>query len=83
MPCDSACENSAGDGASAVAKPLLRAGKAALDAESADAGVETLRRAAEHAKHARDPLVLADVLAALGSALVTRYAASTAKEPRC
>ena len=56
--------------ASVVAKSLLRAGKAALDAGSADAGVETLRRAAEEAEHARDPLVLADVLAALGSALV-------------
>jgi DNA-binding SARP family transcriptional activator len=56
--------------ASVVARSLLRAGKAALDAGSADAGVETLRRAAEEAEHARDPLVLADVLAALGSALV-------------
>ena len=53
-----------------VAKSLLRAGKAALDAGSADAGVETLRRAAEEAERARDPLVLADVLTALGSALV-------------
>lgn len=53
-----------------VAKSLLRAGKAALDAGSADAGVETLRRAAEEAGRARDPLVLADVLTALGSALV-------------
>ena len=56
--------------ASVVAKSLLRAGKAALDAGSADAGVETLRRAAAEAEHVRDPLVLADVLAALGSALV-------------
>ena len=56
--------------ASVVAKSPLRAAKAALDAGSADAGVETLRRAAEEAEHARDPLVLADVLAALGSALV-------------
>jgi DNA-binding SARP family transcriptional activator len=56
--------------AGVVAKSLLRAGKAALDAGSADAGVETLRRAAEEAGRARDPLVLADVLAALGSALV-------------
>ena len=55
---------------SVVAKSLLRAGRAALDAGSADAGVETLRRAAEEAEHVRDPLVLADVLAALGSALV-------------
>ena len=60
----------AGLRAGVVARSLLRAGKAALDAGSADAGVETLRRAAEEAGHARDPLVLADVLAALGSALV-------------
>jgi DNA-binding SARP family transcriptional activator len=56
--------------AGVVASSLLRAGKAALDAGSADAGVETLRRAAEEAGRARDPLVLAEVLAALGSALV-------------
>jgi DNA-binding SARP family transcriptional activator len=56
--------------AGVVAKSLLRAGKAALDAGSADAGVETLRRAAEEAGRARDPLVLAEVLTALGSALV-------------
>ena len=56
--------------AGVVARSLLRAGKAALDAGSADAGVETLRRAAEEAGRARDPLVLAEVLAALGSALV-------------
>jgi DNA-binding SARP family transcriptional activator len=56
--------------AAVVARSLLRAGKAALDAGSADAGVETLRRAAEEAERARDPLMLADVLAALGSALV-------------
>jgi DNA-binding SARP family transcriptional activator len=56
--------------AGVVARSLLRAGKAALDAGSADAGVETLRRAAEEAERARDPLVLADVLTALGSALV-------------
>lgn len=56
--------------AGVVARSLLRAGKAALDAGSADAGVETLRRAAEVAGRADDPLVLADVLAALGSALV-------------
>jgi len=56
--------------AGVVAKSLLQAGKAALDAGSADAGVETLRRAADEAGRARDPLVLADVLGALGSALV-------------
>jgi DNA-binding SARP family transcriptional activator len=56
--------------AGAVARSLLRAGTAALDAGSADAGVETLRRAAEEAERARDPLLRADVLRALGSALV-------------
>lgn len=56
--------------AGVVAQSLLRAGRAALDAGSADAGVETLRRAAEEAARARDPMVLAEVLAALGSALV-------------
>jgi DNA-binding SARP family transcriptional activator len=56
--------------AAVVARSLLRAGKAAVDAGSADAGVETLRRAAEEAGHAGDPLVLAEALAALGSALV-------------
>jgi hypothetical protein len=56
--------------AGVVARSLLRAGKASLDAGSADAGVETLRRAADEAERARDPLVLADVLSTLGSALV-------------
>ena len=53
-----------------MARSLLRAGKAALDAGSADAGVETLRHAAEEAERTGDPLVLADVLGTLGSALV-------------
>ena len=48
--------------------------KGARDYESkvyaADAGIETLRRAAEEAERAGDPLVLADVLGTLGSALV-------------
>jgi DNA-binding SARP family transcriptional activator len=56
--------------AGVVARSLLRAGNAALDAGSADAGVETLRRAAEEAERAGDPLLHADVLRALGSALV-------------
>jgi DNA-binding SARP family transcriptional activator len=60
----------AGLRAGVVARSLLRAGAAALDAGSADAGVETLRRAAEEAGRAHDPLVQAEVLAALGSALV-------------
>jgi DNA-binding SARP family transcriptional activator len=60
----------AGLRAGVVAWALLRAGKAALDAGSADAGVETLRQAAQEARRARDPQVLAEVLAVLGSALV-------------
>ena len=56
--------------AGAVARSLLRAGTAALDAGSADAGIETLRRAAEEAERARDPLLHADVLRTLGAALV-------------
>ena len=56
--------------AGAVARSLLRAGTAALDAGSADAGIETLRRAAEDAERAKDPLLHADVLRTLGAALV-------------
>jgi DNA-binding SARP family transcriptional activator len=56
--------------AGAVARSLLRAGTAALDAGSADAGIQTLRRAAEEAERAEDPLLHADVLRALGAALV-------------
>jgi DNA-binding SARP family transcriptional activator len=56
--------------ASAVARSLLRAGAAALDAGSADAGIETLRRAAEEAARADDALLHADVLRTLGAALV-------------
>jgi DNA-binding SARP family transcriptional activator len=56
--------------AAVVAGSLLRAGTAALDAGSADAGIETLRRAAEEAERARDQLLHADVLRTLGSALV-------------
>jgi DNA-binding SARP family transcriptional activator len=56
--------------AGVVARSLLRAGNAALDAGSVDAGVETLRRAAEEAERTGDPLLHADVLRALGSALV-------------
>lgn len=56
--------------ASVVAGSLLRAGTAALDAGSADAGIDTLRRAAEEAGRADDPLLQADVLKTLGSALV-------------
>jgi DNA-binding SARP family transcriptional activator len=53
-----------------IAQSLLRAGTAALDAGSADAGIETLRRAAQEAERAGDPLLHADVLRTLGSALV-------------
>ncbi len=60
----------AGLRAGVVACSLLRAGTAALDAGSLDAGVETLRRAAEEAENASDPLLAADVLRALGAALV-------------
>lgn len=56
--------------AGVVAASLLRAGTAALDAGAADGGVETLRRAAEEAARAADPGLQADVLRALGSALV-------------
>jgi len=53
-----------------IATALLRAGQAALDAGAIDGGVETLRRAAADAERARDPALVADVLYALGSALV-------------
>jgi DNA-binding SARP family transcriptional activator len=56
--------------AGVVAGSLLRAGTAALDAGSVDAGIETLRRAAEEASRARDPLLHVDVLRTLGTALV-------------
>jgi DNA-binding SARP family transcriptional activator len=56
--------------ASIVARSLLRAGSAALSAGAADAGVETLRRAAEEAERARNPALEAEVLSALGGALV-------------
>jgi len=60
----------AGLRAGVVARSLLRSGTAALDAGSADAGIETLRRAAEEAERAGDPLLQAGVLRTLGSALV-------------
>jgi DNA-binding SARP family transcriptional activator len=47
-----------------------RAGTAALDAGSVDAGIETLRRAAEESERSDDPLLQADVLRTLGAALV-------------
>ena len=45
-------------------------GIGALDAGAVDAGVETLRRAAAEAGRAADPAIQAEVLRALGSALV-------------
>jgi DNA-binding SARP family transcriptional activator len=56
--------------AKVVAASLLRAGTAALDAGAVDAGVETLRRAVQEADHAADPGTQAEVLSALGTALV-------------
>jgi DNA-binding SARP family transcriptional activator len=56
--------------ASVVARSLLQAGAAALDAGSADAGIETLRQAAEEVGRARDPELYADVYRTLGAALV-------------
>ena len=56
--------------AGVVAASLLRAGTAALDAGAVDAGVETLRRAAAEAGRAADPAIQAEVLRALGGALV-------------
>lgn len=56
--------------AGVIAASLLRAGTAALDAGAVDAGIETLRRAAQEAERAADPATQADVLRALGSALV-------------
>ena len=56
--------------AGVVAASLLQAGTAALDAGAVDAGVETLRRAAAEAGRAADPAVQAEVLRALGGALV-------------
>jgi tetratricopeptide (TPR) repeat protein len=56
--------------AGVVAASLLQAGTAALDAGAVDAGVETLRRAAAEAGRAADPAIQAEVLRALGGALV-------------
>jgi DNA-binding SARP family transcriptional activator len=61
---------SSGLRAGVAARSLLQAGTAALDAGAADGGVETLRRAAEDAARASEPALLAEVLRALGSALV-------------
>jgi len=56
--------------AAVVAKSLLQAGRAALGAGAADAGVQTLRSAAEEAGRADDQGLLAESLEALGAALV-------------
>jgi DNA-binding SARP family transcriptional activator len=60
----------AGVRAGVMAEALLRSGRAALDAGSADAGIETLRRAAEEAGQSGDARLQADVLRSLGGALV-------------
>jgi DNA-binding SARP family transcriptional activator len=54
----------------AVATSLLEAGRAALAAGAADAGVECLRRAADEADHAGDRHLVAISLLELGAALV-------------
>ncbi len=56
--------------ASVLARSLLTAGTAALAAGVAEVGVETLRRAAEEAERADDDGLRAEILTALGSALV-------------
>lgn len=56
--------------AGVVASSLLRAGSAAIDAGSVDAGIETLRRAAEEVDRSSDARLQVDVLKTLGSALV-------------
>lgn len=56
--------------AGVVGASLLEAGQAALDAGAADAGIETLRRAADDATRAADAALEARVLHALGGALV-------------
>ncbi|MCW2527301.1 MAG: family transcriptional regulator [Pseudonocardiales bacterium] len=53
-----------------VARSLLQAGSAALDAGAVDGGIETLRRAADDAARAGEPALTAEVLLALGVALV-------------
>lgn len=67
---DSRRQPASGLRAGVAARSLLPAGTAALDAGAADGGVETLRRAAEDASRAGEPALLAEVLRALGSALV-------------
>ena len=56
--------------AGVVASSLLRSGSDAIDAGSVDAGVETLRRAAEEAAISSDQRLHIDVLMTLGAALV-------------
>ena len=65
-----AARASSGLRADIIARSLLRAGTAALDAGSADAGVDALRHAAEEAERSGAPALRAAVLRALGSALV-------------
>ena len=54
----------------AHARSLLDAGKAALGAGAADAGIETLRRAASEAGELNEASIEAEVLLELGTALV-------------
>jgi DNA-binding SARP family transcriptional activator len=56
--------------AGVVASSLLRAGSDAIDAGSVDAGIETLRRAADEVALASDDRLQVDVLMRLGAALV-------------
>lgn len=56
--------------AAVIARSLVQAGKAAIAAGAADAGIETLRRAVDAAEHADDPGAQTEVLTALGTALV-------------
>ena len=56
--------------AGVVASSLLRSGSDAIDAGSVDAGIETLRRAAEEATISSDQRLHIDVLMTLGAALV-------------
>ncbi len=56
--------------AGVIAASLLDAGTAALDAGAVDGGIETLRRAAADAQRSGDAALQAQVLRALGGALV-------------
>ncbi len=57
-------------GRPAAARGLLEAGRAAISAGATEAGVTSLREACAEAARARDPLLRAETLCALGIALV-------------